>query len=205
MSGKVKIAIFAVVVLAAAGIVVHSFLVKVGASANRSDQRIAIAARRERAAASEEARLENVPLGRGTSAVCGTMLNSIAALNKQAADKDFVFILLPGESKAPAEGAGKHVDEAVKTISARGVRVAAFTLGNEADGHAQLVARFAVKSFPSVIALGRGCAPVAVSAEVTEAKLLRAYVLASAPSTCGTPCGPSSGGTSCGPPSGGGR
>ena len=104
-----------------------------------------------------------------------------AAVDELAADSDFVFVLLPGQDEGQAKAAGKLVDDVLKKISARGVRAGAFTLGTDAHGCAQLVQRFSLESFPSVVAMGRGCGAVAVTAEITEAKLLRAFVLASAP------------------------
>ena len=126
--------------------------------------------------------------------VCGANLDSVAALNKVAADKDVVFILLAGESKELAQKAAGQVDDALKRISATEARVASFTLGRDAGDYDRFVKTFSIESFPSIVAMGRGCGAVPVSGEISEAKLLRAFVLASTPpSSCGTSCGPSPG------------
>ena len=124
---------------------------------------------------------------------CGAALDSLASLNKVAADKDAVFILLPGEDRKGAEAASREIEAAIEKIRSSGTSAAAFTLEEGASDRALLVERFSITSFPCVFALGKGCGAAAVSGEITEAKLLRAFVLASRPrSPCGTPCGPSS-------------
>lgn len=193
MPREVKLAIFILVLSAAAAVAVHSFLGKSGSSTDSPAQQFTAITHGE----SPTAPAAQNPGGNDVqeeskSVVCGITLDSMAALNQVAADKDFVFILLPGESKEAAQAAAKKVDEALKKISAKGVRVASFTLGKDAQDYAELVKGLSIESLPSIVALGRGCGAAVVSGEVTEAKLLRAFVLASTPS-CGTPCGPSSG------------
>ncbi|MHC4727302.1 MAG: hypothetical protein ACYS17_08725, partial [Planctomycetota bacterium] len=53
------------------------------------------------------------------------------------------------------------------------------------EGYDQLITQFSVESFPSVIVAGKGCGAAAVSGEINETKLLRAFVVASTPVSCG--------------------
>lgn len=198
MPQKVKVAVFAVVCLAAAGVVVRSFLGKADSSTGGPDRSFVAVIEPESAAepAGEDPEGYEQPV-QTAEVVCGAKLDSVAALNEVAAGKEVVFILLAGESEEPAHEAARQVEEALKKISARGVRIASFTMGSEAADYARLVQRFSIESFPSIIVMGRGCGAAAVSGEITEAKLLRAFVFASRPpSSCGTSCSPSSG---CGP------
>ena len=194
MSTRMKATTFAVVVLAAAGLAARSFF-KPDAAAEGDEQAFASVTGEENAAAPST---ENATAGaelpqEGASVLCGRALKSIASLNKVAADKDAVFILLPGKDRKGAEAASRRIEAAIEKIESRGIRVAAFTLDKGVGDHALLVERFSITSFPSVLALGKGCGAAAVSGEITEAKLLRAFVLASQPrSGCGTSCGPSS-------------
>jgi len=128
-----------------------------------------------------------------TAAVsCGVTLSSLKALDKVAADKEAVFILLPGESEESSRRATRHVDAVAKMLSDQGRQVAAFTLEKHGEGYEQLIKQFSVKSLPCVVVAGQGCGSAAVTAEITQIGLLRAFVQASmAPSSCGAPCVPS--------------
>ncbi len=127
---------------------------------------------------------------------CALALDSIASLNKVAQDKDVVFIILPGESEELSDQLSREVEGALEKISSKNKQVAAFTMNGEAEDYAKLVESFSIKSFPSIVVMGRGCGAAAVTGEITEAKLLRAFILASAPAACGTPRGTSA---SCSP------
>ena len=95
----------------------------------------------------------------------------------------------PARVRTP-QAVQRQADDALRKVSVCGVQAAARTLST--DGYAEFARRFAIEAFPSVVALGRGGGTTAVSGEITEAKLLRAFVLASAPwSFCGAGCKPS--------------
>lgn len=194
MSTRMKATTFAVVVLAAAGLAARSFF-KPDAAADGDEEAFASVTEEEDAAgpSTENAAADVEPPPESAPVLCGPALDAIASLNKMAADKDAVFILLPGEDRKGAEAASRRIEAAIEKIESRGIRVAAFILEKGAADHARLAERLSIASFPSVLALGKGCGAAAVSGEITEAKLLRAFVLASQPrSGCGTSCGPSS-------------
>jgi hypothetical protein len=125
-------------------------------------------------------------------ALCGLALASVASLDSVAADKEAVFILLPGDSRDSAQDASLLVEATVNKLSSKGKRVAAFTLKNGAEDHERLVRQFSIASLPGVVVAGRDCGSTAVWGEITETKLLQAFVAGSTPSSS---CGPSG----CGP------
>ena len=122
---------------------------------------------------------------------------SIESLNKVAPDKEAVFILLPGKDRDRARAASKQITSTVKKIQSRGRRVAVFTLDESVSDHSALVKRHAMQSFPCVVAMGKGGASKVIRPDdITEATLLRAFVVASqALSSCGSP---GSGASGCG-------
>lgn len=125
----------------------------------------------------------------------GPELDSLASLNKVAAETDVVFILLAAEDKLKMESVTTEVEAAAKKIQAGGSRICAFTLKKDAPNYAQLAKQF---SIPCVLAMVKGRGLRAVSGDITEKKLIQAFVMASRPqSGCGPgACGP---GGSCGP------
>ncbi len=125
----------------------------------------------------------------------GPELDSLASLNKVAAETDAVFILLAAEDKLKMESVTTEVEAAAKKIQDGGSRICAFTLKKDAPNYAQLAKQF---SIPCVLAMVKGRGLRAVSGDITEKKLIQAFVMASRPpSGCGPgACGPSS---SCGP------
>ncbi len=130
----------------------------------------------------------------------GLSLGSLRALNTVAADKEAVFILLPGERAELARAASLQLNMVVSRLSSVGKRVGAFTLERNAEGHGQLVQQFAVKSFPCVVVLGRGCTSSAVSGDITRERLFRAYVLASTRGSSCSGCPSDGAAASCCPP-----
>jgi len=126
-----------------------------------------------------------------TSSLWGQPLDSLASLNKVAAETDVVFILLGAEDKQNMQPITKQIEAAAKKVQSNGVRVSAFTLKKDAPNYAQLAKQL---SIPCVLAMVKGRGMSGVSGDITETKLVQAFVMASRPSSgC---CPP---GTSCGP------
>jgi len=126
----------------------------------------------------------------------GTNLASINSLSKMAAEKkaDVVFIFLAGDNEESVRTASSQIKTTMNKLLSKGKPVAAFSLKKNAEGYDQLIKDFSVKSLPVVIVAGKGCRPVAISGgEITETKLLNAFVKASVPSSCG----PQSKGSDC--------
>ena len=129
-----------------------------------------------------------------------TAVKEIAALselNTVAVDTDAVFVFLPRKGDAPGAMPVVPIQGAARTIESRaGSKVGIFTLKADSPEYAQLAAQVSV---PGVLAMVKGRGMNAVSGEITEAKLVQAFVGASSAGGCGagSSCGPSSAG--CGP------
>ncbi len=122
-------------------------------------------------------------------------LNSLASLNTLAAESDAVFVLLAARDKLNDQAITKEIESAAQKIMANGKKVSAFRLKESAADYAQLSRQV---SIPSVIAMVKGRGMRAVSGEITELKLVQAFVAASKSSSCG-PSGSGCGPTGCAP------
>jgi hypothetical protein len=120
-------------------------------------------------------------------------LDSMASLNKMATNTDAVFILLTAKGPQDDQTITKEIDAAAKKIQANGVRVSAFRLSQAAPEYAQLAKQVSV---PCVLAMVKGGGMSAVSGEISEAKLVQAFVAASRPSSG---CCPPGSGVTCPP------
>ena len=115
-------------------------------------------------------------------------LDSLASLNKVAADTDAVFVLITAKGQPNDKTITKEIEAAAQKIMANGTKVSAFRLKESAPEYANLVKQVAV---PSVLTMVKGLGMSAVSKDITEAKLVQAFVEASRPSSCGpSGCGP---------------
>lgn len=123
----------------------------------------------------------------------GEYLESLKALNNVALNQDTVFIFIPA---ATSELADEKTNEAVlaaqQTLKAKNITVGLYTLPSTSPDYSAISAQ--VKS-PAILVASKGRGMGAVSGEVTETKLLQAYMASSRAGGCG----PSSGG--CGPSS----
>lgn len=118
---------------------------------------------------------------------CGMTLDSIESIGKLAAEKkaNVVFIILAGDDEESNQNASAQVETTINNLFAKGKQVAAFTLEMRSEGYDQLISQFSLESFPSVIVAGKGCGVSTVSGEINETKLLRAFIVASTPISCG--------------------
>lgn len=112
------------------------------------------------------------------------VLDSVQALDKLAADKDAVFLVLPGGTQVSSVGIPDQVATVANNLWRAGKRIGVFTLRNSSPDHVRLAGHFMVKSFPCVIVLGRQGPASAVSGDISEARLYNAFVLASTPASC---------------------
>lgn len=129
-------------------------------------------------------------------ACCGEPILSLGDLNRVAMDKDGVFVFLAGKDAAKARAAVTVIEKAAATIGGNGIDMGLFTLGDGSPEYANLAAQVPP---PGVVALVKGRGASAVTGEITESKLVQAFVAASSGGGCG------SGGASCGPASAGCR
>lgn len=124
-------------------------------------------------------------------------LDSLASINKVAADSDAVFVFLGAEDQQDNQTIIREIEAATKKIQSNGSRICTFRLKKDAPDYARLAIQF---SIPCVVAMVKGRGMSAVSGDINEAKLVRAFVMASRPrSGCGpgsADCGPSDAGRS---------
>jgi hypothetical protein len=123
------------------------------------------------------------------------VLDSLQSLDTLAADKDVVFLVLPGEAQISSLEVPKQVGTVANNLWKSGQRVAVFTLKSSTPDHNRLISQFSVKTFPSVVILGRQGSASAVSGDISEARLYNAFMLASKSVSC---C-PTQGSASCCP------
>ena len=134
-----------------------------------------------------ETKKQEIP-AKATPSLWKADLDSLASLNEVAADSDAVFVLITAKDQLNDNTITKEIEAAAQKIMANGTKVSAFRLKESAPKYANLVKQVTV---PSVLAMVKGLGMSAVSKDITETKLVQAFVAASRPSGCGpTGCGP---------------
>ncbi len=201
-SRPIKTIIFVIVLLLATAIAAHSIIKNnkipdspedLNLSLNIEPVNINIINKNSNSQESEKTLLEpEEQLQQKIPTLCGTKLTSLAELNNLAADKKAVFILLVGDSEKAAENAGKVVEQTTKIITDKGTPVATFTLDSDKADYGKLIQAFSIKSFPSIVVMGKGAGVSVVSGDINETNLLTAFVKATTIS-----CGPRKGSGCC--------
>ena len=125
---------------------------------------------------------------------CGITLKSIEAVftiaNEQKADTVLVF--LAGANEEAAGAAAETVEATAEKLVSSGKAIGVFTLAEGASGYEDLMKALGIKTLPAAVVMSRGKGSMAVSGEMTEAKLLGAYVKSLSAAGCGTSCAPGS-------------
>lgn len=114
--------------------------------------------------------------------IAGREISALSELNTVAADTNAVFIFLPDKKEKAGNAPTAQIQSAVRTLEARGGKLGVFTLKPDARDYGQITAQVAV---PAVLAMVKGRGMSAVSGEITEAKLVQAFVGASNARGCG--------------------
>lgn len=127
----------------------------------------------------DEAKKQEIP-GKAAPSIWRGELDSLASLNKAATNTDAVFILLSAKDQQANQTITKEIDAAAQRIKSNGVRVSAFRLREAAPEYAQLARQV---SIPCVLAMVKGGGMSAVSGQISEAKLVQAFVTASRPAS----------------------
>jgi hypothetical protein len=113
-------------------------------------------------------------------------IGAISDLNAVAVDKDMVFIFLPGQMEPSGKAPTSQMIGAARTIQAKGLKTGLFTLKTDSLDYKQITAQ---ETAPGVLAMVKGRGMKAVSGEITEIKLVQAYVAASSAGGCGPSAG----------------
>ena len=192
---KRKLVVFAII-LVAAGIILARSLIKESNTVSDDTQQVfaTISQEKNNETSPQINAVTNVETSDKTEpTLWRPELDSLASLNKAAADTDAVFVFLTAEDQQGNQTIIREIETVAKKIQSSGSRVSAFRLKETAPEYAQLAKQFSV---PSVLAMvkGRGMSAVSGISEITEAKLIQAFVTASRPSGCGpsSSCSPSS-------------
>jgi hypothetical protein len=80
----------------------------------------------------------------------GQELDSLASLNKVAADTDAVFVFLAADSPQGDQTITSQIEAAAKTLQSNGIRISAFTLKKDSLDYTQLAKQ---SSIPCVLAM----------------------------------------------------
>ena len=124
-----------------------------------------------------------------TTVKVGESLESLAALNKVAMDKDAVFVVIPAKDEEKVSRATANVvNESQKAIEAQGIKVGVYTLSSSSPEYANLAARVTI---PGLLVMSKGKSAAGVKGDLTKDKIIQAFVASSSASSC---CGASSSG-----------
>ena len=175
-----KTAVFAVVMLIVAGMIAYSILAPETDATNIPISEVS-------AASTTPSLPDNSPATPSSGE-----LTSLYNLDVIFADHDFIFVILPASDSESTTEAARLVAEAEAKIQAQDVRVGIFTLSQDNPEFATTADRWSIFQFPAVLALYKDGSGQLVAYDITETKLLQAYLGA---------CGGTS--SSCCPPSGG--
>ena len=189
-----KIAVFILIVLAA-GVVLARSLFRKSDSPTEQGQNTFAAIQPEimgdAPLPQNEKTKENIS-DEASLALWGPELDSLASLNKAAANSAAVFILLAAEDQESNQAATKQIEAAARMIRTGGTSISAFRLKQGAPNYANLTKQLSV---PCVLAMVKGGGVSGVSADqLTETKLVQAFVTASRPSSG---CCPPGSGVTC--------
>jgi len=181
--GKNWKTLICILVLLAAGVVLaRSFIVKSDTDGDQSQQVFAPVLTdnmSDTPSVADDTKEQDIA-GEAAPSLWRAELDSMASLNKVATNTDAVFILLSAKDQQDNQTITKEIDAAAQRIQANGVRVSAFRLRQGAPEYAQLSKQV---SIPCVLAMVKGGGMSAVSGEISEAKLVQAFVTASRPTS----------------------
>ena len=201
-SRRVKGAICLVVLLAAAGIIVYKAF-----SGRQQDGSNTVAGREEgfttgavaeNAAPGKELPAQDkvepneaTPLARDDTRI-GEYLESLSELNKVALDQDAVFVFVPAKKDEVASDTTRTaVRSAQKKLDANNIKAGLYTLQTTSPDYSAISSQV---QLPAVLVASKGAGMSAVPGEVTETKLLQAFMAASRAGGC---CPSGSGASSC--------
>jgi hypothetical protein len=125
----------------------------------------------------------------------GELLDSIASLNKVAVNQDAVFVFVPAnENETISKETINAIASAEQKLKSSNIRLGLYTLRfSPSKEYAGIASQL---TLPGILVMSKGRGTGTVSGEITETKLLQAYVASSRAGGC---C-PSGGGTAgCSP------
>ncbi len=103
--------------------------------------------------------------------------NWIKKANVLFAQNDFIFLVLPGDNEA-TQLMSKEIDNAVAKIKADGVNIETLALKSDDPELQSTAQRLSITKFPAVIAFNKVGSGTLVTGDITETRLLQAYLQA---------------------------
>ena len=125
----------------------------------------------------------------------GEVIYSLASLNKLAINQDAVFVFIPASgNETVSKETLNAIVSAEQKIKSSGVKIGLYTLQfSPSKEYANLAAQL---TLPGILVMSKGKGMGAVSGEITETKILQAYVTSSRAGGC---CPAGGGSAGCGP------
>jgi uncharacterized protein YpmB len=188
---KAKVVICLIVLLAICGIFVYK--VTNAKQTAQDNTKAAFAAPILNQATGQESAVKSVEDKKNV----GEVIDSLASLNKLAMNQDAVFVFIPANGN---ETISKETLNAIASseqkLKSSNIRIGLYTLQfSPSKEYADIAAQLPP---PSILVMSKGKGMGTVSGEITETKLLQAYVASSRAGGCGpsSSCGPSTPGCS---------
>jgi len=116
--------------------------------------------------------------------IAGEFIDSLASLNKAAINQDAVFVFIPAMGE---ETVSKETIDAIafaeQKLKSSGIRIGLYTLkfSSPSKEYANIAAQL---TLPGMLVMSKGRGAGVVSGEITETKLLQAYVASSRAGGC---------------------
>jgi hypothetical protein len=134
----------------------------------------------------------------GDKKMVGEFIDSLASLNKVAVNQDAVFVFVPAYgNNIVSKDTIDAITSAEQKLKSSGLSIGLYTLwfSSPSNEYANLASQL---TLPGMLVISKGRGVGAVSGEITETKLLQAYVASSRTGGCGpsSSCGPSTPGCS---------
>lgn len=195
----VKIVVSLVVLAAVASIFIYKAMAAKDSGSNNAAAKDSAAFAFAQPAPSTMPGAESQPSGATTSAVAqvgqkvGEYLDSLSALNKVAINQDAVFVFIPAPKNDLADDkTSTAMLAAQQTLKRSNITLGLYTLPATSPDYSGISAQVQA---PAILVACKGKGMAAVSGDVTEQKLLQAFMASSSAGGCGpSGCGPSSGG-----------
>jgi len=194
---RMKIAVSLIMLLVVASIFIYKAVAAKDNGSNNTAAKGDAAFRLAQPAPSTMPRAESQPSGTATPDAAkagqkvGEYLESLSALNKVAINQDAVFVFIPAAKNDLADDkTNTAVLAAQRTLKSNKITLGLYTLPTSSPDYSGISAQ--VKA-PAILVACKGKGMAAVSGDVTEQKLLQAFMASSSAGGCGpSDCGPSS-------------
>ena len=192
---KVKIAVSLIVVLAVASIFIYKAMAAKSSDSNnaaKGDAAFAFAGPASNAMPGAESQPSATATPEAATAgqKVGEYLDSLSALNKVAVNQDAVFVFIPAPKNDLADDkTNTAVIAAQRTLKSKNITLGLYTLRASSPDYSGISAQVQA---PAILVACKGKGMAAVSGDVTEQKLLQAFVASSSAGGCGpSGCAPS--------------